>query len=88
MDRRTARSLDTESNSSRSSSLLSPSHSKVRSDCNPVEFSAMAIREASVMSVLEASSLFNPVQNIDIDMMLASAILLQPSRFNNSSPVQ
>jgi hypothetical protein len=38
----------------------------------------MATREASVMLVDETSNIFNPVQFLDIDMILASVILPQP----------
>ena len=61
MDRRTARSLNTDMKWLRSSSLLSPSHRQVLRNCNPVQFLAIAIREASDMLVDETFNIFNPV---------------------------
>jgi len=74
MDRRTARSLDKESKKSHSTSLLRLSQSSVLRNCNPVQFLAMAIREASDMLVYETSNLFNPVQFSEMEMMPASEI--------------
>jgi hypothetical protein len=48
----------------------------------------MAIKEASVMLVYETSNSFNPVQFSEMEMMLASVILQQKLRHNDSSPVQ
>jgi len=62
MDKRTARSSKTESKSSSSSSLLSPSHPSVLRYCNPVQFLAMAIRDASVIFMHEKIHLCKPVQ--------------------------
>ena len=62
MDRRAVRSLDTELKSRCRIYLLSPLHPPVLSNCNPVQFLAMAIREASVMAVSETFNLHSPVQ--------------------------
>ena len=72
MDRRTARSLD--KLKSFHSSILSPLHSSVLSNCNPVQFIATAIREASVMLVAETINSFNPVQFSVMEMILVSVI--------------
>jgi len=53
-----------------------------------VQFLAIAIREASVMSVPETINLVNPVQFSEMEMMLASVIGRQPSRCNDCSPEQ
>ena len=74
MDRRTARSSDTDLKERHSKSLLSPLHTLVSSDCNSVQFLAIAIREASVMAVSDKSNLFNPIQFSEMDMMLTSVI--------------
>ena len=75
MDRRTARSLDTDLKSSRRSlSLLSLSHPKVHIDCNPLQFLAIAIREASVMFMYGTINLSNPAQYLVMEMILVSVI--------------
>jgi hypothetical protein len=88
MDRRTARSSNTDLNSERSSLQLSPLQLPVKSNCNIVQFLAMAIREASVMAVYEIFNLFNPVRFSEIEMILASVIFGQSYRNNDCSPVQ
>ena len=52
-----------------------------------MQFLAMAIREASVMEVSETTNLVNPVQFLDIGMMLASVTWLQYSSCNDCNPV-
>jgi hypothetical protein len=74
MDRRTARSLDTDLNSSCSLSKLSPSHPKVLRYCSSVQFLARDIREASVMLVSETINSCNPVQLSEMEMILSSVI--------------
>jgi hypothetical protein len=71
---RTARSWDTELKSYRSSSLLNPLHPRVLRYCNPLQFLAIAIREASVMLAHVAFNIFNPVKFSEMAMMLASDI--------------
>jgi len=88
MDRRTARSSNRDLNSWRSSSVLSPSHLWVRSNCNLEQFLAMAIGEASVMEVKETSNLFNPVQFSEMGMILVSVISVHHRRLKDCSPVQ
>jgi hypothetical protein len=88
MNRRTARSSDTDLNSRRSSSLLSPSYSLELRYCNPGQFVVIAIKEESVMAVHAISNRLNAVQLVHIDMMLASVIRRQHIRFNDCSPVQ
>ena len=85
---RTACSSDTDLNSVRSSSLLSFLHPSVLRCCNPVQFLAMAIREASVMLVQLPLNLFNPVQFSEMEMIQASVICSHHFRYNDCSPVQ
>ena len=77
MDRSTARSLDIDLKSYRNLKLILL-HPSVLSDCNLVQFLAIAIREASFMLAHVAFNLFNPVQCSDIELILASVILPQP----------
>ena len=88
MDRRAARSSDTDLKERHSKSLLSPLQPLVSSACNSVQFLAMAVREVSVMLVPETSNLCNPVQFSEMEMVLASVMLRQLYRFNDCSPVQ
>jgi len=88
MDRRAARSSDTDLNSLRSLLLLSPSHREAQRYCSPVQFFAMAIREASVILVYETSNFFNPIHFSEMEMILASDIFLQFSKCNDCNPVQ
>jgi len=44
----------------------------ILSDCNPVQFLAITIREVSVMLVYEIFNSFKPVQFSEIEMILAS----------------
>ncbi len=88
IDIRAARSSDTDLKWLRSLGVLSLLHRKVWSDCNAVQYLAMAIREASVMLVYGIFNPFSPVHWVDIDMMLASDILLQSLRFNAWSAIQ
>ena len=74
MDRRAVRSLDTELKSRCRIYLLSPLHPPVLSNCNPVQFLAIAIREASVISVSETTNSFNIVQFSEMEIILASVI--------------
>jgi hypothetical protein len=88
MDRRAARSSDTELKWLHSLELLSLLYRIVSRDCNSEQFLAIAIIEASDMEVNEACNLFNPVQLVATDMIQASVIWSQQYRFNDCSPIQ
>jgi len=48
----------------------------------------MAIREASDMLVYEIFNSFSPVQFSEMEMILASVIRSQPSKYNSFKPLQ